>query len=526
MPFDNKKNRRINAGIRAVDLRMWRNGRRARLRIWCRKAWGFKSLHPHQSLLIKIWAGSRHRCPDQKPSKRQPDINYTVGMDFTTREISSTRQAIDINLTREEFEPYVEDLTKRAQKKANIKGFRPGHVPKSLVKKYYGEELEEDAVEQAIQKVFVQILKENENLRPFSQPMLTRADVTGEGAVEATIVYDVLPEFELGQYKGLRAQRVYHVVSDEEIGFELDRLRERGMTTEEAEQATDEGHIVTIDLYRVEDNVVLFDNPIRDVEVYLRRGEVNKDLKELLLNTKINDTFRISLPTGEDEAMTLYQVTVKKIDRANLPQLDDAFASALMDDVSATLDTLKDAIRDSILFEYTQRYSRSFRDDIVGQIVSAHQFDVPESLVHSVLDSFLDDLRNRYKDQKLPYNFDQKKFHDEMHPLAENTARWALIRDRIVQAEGLVPEEADFLALAEMEAQRANMEVDKILELMMKSPQVADRIVSEKALQLVEDYAIAHDVLDTELVKQEQQQAEAEAAEKPAAEEPKKLITL
>jgi trigger factor len=419
-------------------------------------------------------------------------------MESSLRETSGVKREIDFTLSPDDLKPYYDRAYRRAQERVQMKGFRKGKTPLNIIKKLYGDQLEGEVIESVVQEEFNKQMRDRE-ARPIGTPSITKLDRNAEGGLDITIAYEVLPHFELSSYKGLTARRYVHAVSDDEIEHELDHLRERFMGSEPAEIVANDQHIVTIDLQKLDESGAAIEGEVsRDVKVYLARHGVNTELKSLLLNTKVGDTFRIELPTGENEAMTPYEVTVREINQAVLPDVDDAFAEQVVGEPGTTAEQLREMIRGSIESNYSQQYQRMFRDELINQLVENHRIDVPDALVTEALNHFVEDMKQGQK-RELPPNFDRDQFDAEMRPMAERTVRWALIRDRIIESEGLKPEESDYEGLADMEAQRTGIEYEKLLQYFRNAPQVADRILAEKAMQLLEDYAIIEEVDDTEL---------------------------
>lgn len=421
-------------------------------------------------------------------------------MESTIRQTTDIKHELDVSLTKEELNPYFDAVYREAQKNISMKGFRKGKVPIQMIRKMYGPSLEQEAMEEAVQQEFAKCVQA-QDLRPIGQPAITKIDRAEDGGVSFTVAYEVMPEFTLGEYKGLSARRIYHVVSEEEVDSELQNIREGQATLEDAEAINDENHTTVIDLVRLENGEKLEEGAMRDVPVYLRRNDVNPELKASLLNTKPGDTFTLDLPTGENEEMNTYEVTVKQIKRVVLPELDDTLASKLLGE-GTPIEELTDYVRQSLNAEYERRYTSLFRDELINGLLERHEFNAPDSIVAEVLRSFIDDLK-KGKNKQLPQDFDQAKFIQENRPLAERTAKWALIRDKVIQAENLNPDDADYEGLADIESQRTGIDYETLLNYLKNSDAVRDRILAEKALQLLEDYAIVNEVEDREVMAQE-----------------------
>lgn len=252
-------------------------------------------------------------------------------MESTVLESSGVRREIEFSLTKVEYDVHFNRVLREAQKEAQLKGFRKGMVPMNLVKQLYGKQLESEAVEEAAQETFREYAQQTDP-KIVGMPAVTELRRTDDGGLYVKIAYEVYPEFELGQYKGLKAQRIFHTVTEEEIDQEIESLRERLSTLEPAESADDDDHVVTVDIQKLADGLPVIGEVTRDLRIFLKHENVNAELRRLLRGTRVGDTFRIDLPTGDGgETNIPYEVTVKEINRAVLPDADNTFAMKVLD---------------------------------------------------------------------------------------------------------------------------------------------------------------------------------------------------
>jgi trigger factor len=430
-------------------------------------------------------------------------------MESTVLESSGVRREIEFSLTKVEYDVHFNRVLREAQKEAQLKGFRKGMVPMNLVKQLYGKQLESEAVEEAAQETFREYAQQTDP-KIVGMPAVTELRRTDDGGLYVKIAYEVYPEFELGQYKGLKAQRIFHTVTEEEINQEIESLRERLSTLEPAESADDDDHVVTVDIQKLADGLPVIGEVTRDLRIFLKHENVNAELRRLLRGTRVGDTFRIDLPTGDGgETNIPYEVTVKEINRAVLPDADNTFAMKVLENTIATMEDLRARISESIEEQYNKLFSRIFRDNLIDELLSSHDFEVPHTMTYTVLEAFIEDLKREEKNQ-LPAGFDRKAFELEMHPTAERTAKWMLIRERIIEAHGITVEEVDYEDLAEFESRRMGIEYGVVLRYLKSQESTAERIMAEKVMVMLEDYADAEEIEDLTLKKQEEE-AEANA---------------
>ena len=437
-------------------------------------------------------------------------------MDAQLKETTSVQREIEFKLEAAEFEPYRESRLVEVRKKAKIKGYRPGTAPMNLIRKVYGSSVNEEATEEAIQKTFVEYAKE-QGLDPFGTPAVTAMELQEDGGLHFTVTFDVLPEFELGEYKGLTGQKIYHAVTPEEIDAEIEWLRDQHKTEETVDTIGDENHTAVVDFQKLDESgSPLIGEVSRDVPVDLRSERINDDLKSALIGKKLDEKVRIELPTGEDESNLPYEMTIKDIKQLMLPEVDNDFAAKIVDDEEADTDDLRDTIKQSIEAQYDGQYARIFRDQLIDKLIDAHDFDVPNTLVGQVLNGFLEDEKKNFEKKELPENFPINEFIAERAEQATRVAKWLLLRDLIVEKEEITVKDEDYEALAEMDAQRVGMEKEALLKYYQENDEVQQRIVAEKVVQLLADYSeVEEEIEDVEWRKQrEEEQAAKVDAEK------------
>jgi trigger factor len=146
---------------------------------------------------------------------------------------------------------------------------------------------------------------------------------------------------------------------------------------------------------------------------------------------------------------------------------------------------------ESQLREYFERASReSIENQLVDQLVKAHTFDVPEPLVHAVVHQLFDDFKKRNEGAPGIEKLTAHDVEHEFRPSAERIVRWELIRDRIIDAEGITITDTDVVEAAG----RFGLQEDQLRMIMRQNHTVEDQLLAEKAVKTLIDYAIINDV--------------------------------
>ncbi len=188
------------------------------------------------------------------------------------------------------------------------------------------------------------------------------------------------------------------------------------------------------------------------------------------------------------------QVTVKKIEKVTLPEFDDGFAAKITKEKIKTTDALRADIRETLEAYWKQRSERHLVNSLISEIVRRHDFQVPESLIRSVLEGLLEEVKNEYPNKRLPDGFDLDKFNEENRAYAIYQAKWALLREELIKAENISISDSDLESLAEEESQKIKIPKDRLVNYYKSSEQIKDRLIGDKLLKLLVESAVVKEV--------------------------------
>lgn len=413
-------------------------------------------------------------------------------MERTLTTIEACIREVRIELTNSELSPHYDRAYERAQGGISLPGFRKGKVPIPIIKQRFGRDIENDALETIADDAFRSFARQ-EKLRVVGNPSLTDIQKTPSG-VTFTIRFDVMPDFELGAYRGLVVDRPVKAVTDEDVQQEVDRICLRAASFEPAEQIDGTLFLTTITLHELDRDTSM---PIIGAEaleerIFLEDENVDMNLRSSLANTKVGDTFSYVAETQDEKQQPAnYRVTVTDIQRVVPAEFTNELVVMITDGRFNTTEELRADI-ESQLREFFERSTKErVEAQIIDQLVKAHEFDVPEPLVHAVIHQLFDDFKKR--NEGAP-GIDRLTAHDlehEFRPSAERIVRWELIRDRVVEAENLAITDEDIATAAG----RLGLQEDQLRMIMRQNHSVEDQLLAEKAVRTLVDYAIVNDVV-------------------------------
>lgn len=351
----------------------------------------------------------------------------------------------DLHLTAEASELSAElDKATRAQRaRTQLKGFRPGKVPMSMVKKMHGEALAYGVAENKIREVYEAEVMESDEYEVLGQPVITALDFGLDKDLDATIRFGVRPEIALKDFSTIEVDKPIADVSDEDVDREVERLRRKFADLaplEEGEVIEEDGQVI-VDLQRLDDDgEPIIDMLEEDVELMLDDDRVQDALKEALLGKKQGDTARIEL--GHEDHTHPYEVTIKEAKRAELPDLDEDFFSEASEEEFTDEESFRANVREQLENAFDEASREFVEGRTVEALMRAHDVPVPSSVVGIFLDSFVEDVKQQ-NDGELPAGFDERAFRHANAPQALQQGRWMLLRDRIVEELGIEVTEDD-----------------------------------------------------------------------------------
>jgi trigger factor len=408
-------------------------------------------------------------------------------VEVTVESLSDVLRTAEITATPEELAPHFNKAYLEYRKKIEIRGFRKGKAPIDIVKKLYGELIENDSLNEIASEFYRQAVKEKE-LKPIGEPLLIDLDYKHGEHFRCKIQYDVRPQITVQDYKGIEVDKIVHTIKDDEVEKELIRLQRANAAMEEVDAVTSPEHIVTATLQDLDEGgAPLVGKKSDNIRFYLADEQLEQPFKEALKEAVKNGEYTVQFEhKHEDHAHTVKtRISVKKIEKVTLPVLDDAFVSKITKNQFTSVEMLRGNIKEEIIAYWKEKSDRQVINALTAEILRRHEFQVPESLIRSVLDGLLEEVKNEYPDKRLPADFNEEKFKEENRAYAIYQAKWALLRDELIKAENLTASDEDLEKLAEEESAKIKIPKDRLVNYYKTSDQIKDRLIGDKLLKLL-----------------------------------------
>ena len=394
-------------------------------------------------------------------------------------------EQVEKNLVKHTFEVSAEEFDKATDKvylknknKYSIPGFRKGKVPKAMVEKFYSKAVfYDEAINLVLPDAYDAAVAEA-GLDVVARPEIDiEGDIEDGKAIVFTALVTTKPEVTLGEYKGIEIDKIEYTVGKEEVGAELDKLRNQNARVVTVERAVKKGDIAVIDFDGSVDGVPFDGGKGTDYELEIGSNTFIPGFEDQLIGAKtgkdvdVNVTFPEEYHAEELKGKAaLFKVKVKEVKVRELPKLDDSFASEVSE--FETLTEFKKSIKKKLQAEAAEKAKAEMENIIVDKVVENATFELPEAMIEAQLDRQVGDFAQRLQyqglslDQYLGYlGSTMEQFRENFRTQAVKTLSSTLVIEAIMAKEGIVtgPEEYE-LNLVDM-AKKYNMEVDKLKEL-------------------------------------------------------------
>jgi trigger factor len=403
-------------------------------------------------------------------------------MNVSINDVTEVDKEVEITSSNDELAPHFEEAYRRYRQKADLKGFRKGKAPLDMIRKVYGESIRYSALDRIANDLYREAMEERK-IRPIGDPVLTTIDYTPENGLSFKIKYEVLPVFDLAAYKGVKVEKPVHVITDEELNEEMDRIRRSNSTLADAVKVSGPHTLVTVDIQELDGTgTPLVGRKTADAKLYLADTSIFKEIREKLIGAELNATVRLSVEPAEGEKgeKRELEILVKQIKDVNLPEVTDEFVGKITKGKTADVAAFNAELKESIRKYWEDRSRRRTLDAIISDIVSRHPFTVPESLIRAYTDSLIEDVKQRSPEQKLPADFNEEEFREQNRGGVIFQAKWHLIRDRITADSGLEITQEDYERFAERDAAVIGVEKERLARMYRDSPQTTERLLGDK----------------------------------------------
>jgi trigger factor len=357
---------------------------------------------------------------------------------------ASCRRELELEIPAEEVTKKIESVAREFARVANVPGFRRGKAPVSLIRRKFADDIKGEVLQSLVPERVEKAVAE-QKLTPVSQPQVDKLDFNEGQPLKFRAVFEVLPEFELGNYKSLELEMPALDITDEDVTKTLEDMRERAATFAPVEgRAIQDGDFAQIKLLGTPEGG---GEPLQADSVLCHIGaeETMEPFNANLKGANIGDhkNFEVEYPADYPDpklAGKEYQYTVEVLGIKNkkLAELNDDFAKDVSD--ATTLDELKTKVREGLEHQRDHKHKELLHEKVLAEVVKLHDFPVPESLVEHQMDARLERVVRSLASQGVDpraVNVDWVTLRKRQEERAKDDVKAELIVDRIASTENI-----------------------------------------------------------------------------------------
>src|SRR2546427_9659790 len=357
---------------------------------------------------------------------------------------ATCRRELELEIPAEEVTKAMERVAKEIARIANVPGFRRGKAPVSLIRRKFAEDIKGEVVQSLVSERVEKAVAE-QKLTPVSQPQVDKLDFNEGQPLKFRAVFEVLPEFELGDYKNLELEMPTMDVTDEDVAKTLEEMRERAATFAPVEgRAIQDGDYAQVKLIGTPDGG---GDPLQAESVLCHIGaeETMEPFNTNLKGASAGDhkNFDVDYPADYPDPKLAgkkyhYAVEVLGIKTKKLPELNDDFAKDVSD--AKTLEELKKKVREGLEHQRDHKNKELLNEKVLAELVKKHDFPVPESLVEHQMDVRLERVVRSLAAQGVDpraVNVDWVTLRRRQQERAADDVKAELIVDRIASTENI-----------------------------------------------------------------------------------------
>ncbi|NDT08641.1 trigger factor, partial [Francisella tularensis subsp. holarctica] len=374
-----------------------------------------------------------------------------------------------IEVPANEIDSVVSKEINRTAKTIKMDGFRPGKVPAGMVKKKYGEQIRMEVISDLIPQKYSKAIQD-EKLAVAGIEVELKENKEGQ-PLKFVANLELFPEFEVTGFEKIEVQKPVVELTDKEVKQMIDNLRKQFATFSEVYKVVEKDDKVTIDFVGKKDGEAFEGGTANDIDVIIGSGQMIPGFEDGIIGMKKGEQKTITVTFPQDYqnkdlagAETTFDITVKKIQQAELPEVNDEFVKKF--GVKGGVDTFENEIKENMQRELKFILQRKVKDQVFKGLREIAKFETPKSLIKREIDAAKQNLLKQMGGAK---GFDVNQLPDNLFEAnAKQKVETSLILDSIMNSQEFKAEEAEVESLLD-ELVQAYEEPEKTKEQIKKN---------------------------------------------------------
>ena len=423
-------------------------------------------------------------------------------MDITVENAGELTRKLTITLPADQVGRELDKAYNKLKKDVQLKGFRRGKVPRSVLEKNYRQQVEAEVGEQLVQETYFDAV-EKEGLDTVVHPEITEHEFPEDGTFTYVAMVDVKPVFELNQYKGIEVEKPSTEVTDEEVDAKIEELRraQAALKSADDDHAIEKDDVVIVDFQGFHDGKPMSQVHNTDYSIDVGEGRLGDEFEEKLIGLKKGDKtlYEVDFPADYPNPLLAgkkveFKVDVKDIKVRVKPELDDEFAKDI-DPELETLEGLRKNIREELKAEKEKTIEGTLDDRIMEKLIELHPFEVPKRLVMYEVQEMVKQTEENLKRAGMTLEsagISLEEMIEQNKPVAEKRVRGDFLLKKVAEVEEIKLSDEDIEEGYKRIADEYNMSLDEVKSYFKRREEIlpfVNELLNEKILTFLRDNA-------------------------------------
>lgn len=314
--------------------------------------------------------------------------------------LSDLSRKIKITVPSNEFKNEFNKKTNELAKSANIKGFRKGKVPASVIKLQYGDEIKEEILQELISKTFKQVLEEKK-IYPAGMPKIDIINSKDGEPLEYEALFEVFPEVKL-DLEGLSVEKLNAKIDEAQVEDVINKLRVQNTKWNTVEKPAGENNLVVIDFEGYIDEALFEGGSAKNFRLELGKKAMIPGFEEPIYGASAGDEIEVQVTFPEDYHAKEYAgkpakflITIHEVMEGELPELNDDFAKDL--GVSdGTISGLNNEVRENLERELTRRIHEKVKAELIEKVLEKNSVELPRAPIEEEIKRILKTMQKQF----------------------------------------------------------------------------------------------------------------------------------
>ncbi len=369
-----------------------------------------------------------------------------MDMKVSVEDVSPVQKRLSVEIPSEAVKNLLDKTVNQLKRTVSVAGFRKGKVPRSIIERDYSKEIQAEVMQELVKDTLGDAIRQSEVIMLLEPQLDSSSEIESGKPFTYSVLMDIEPDFEVPDFRKFELVRPAVEVTDEELEEQIQALRKHFGRVEivDEPEPLGEGDIAIIDYDAYIDGEEVKDLEQRDYYVEIGQGNLNETLEHGMLGMEKGEEREIEVSYPEDAINAAvagktvkYRITLKNIQRRELPDLNDEFAEKMGVGLK-TVEDLKERLRQQILADKQKAADGAVRQQLFDKLLEGADFTVPERLIEKKLDQMIDNVAGHMQERGVNLEqagIDEEKLREKMRDEAEKQAKTELMMDKIAEEE-------------------------------------------------------------------------------------------